>query len=201
VAYFRPPRAVRSSSARSYRNHRSHLDVDRPDGFTGGSGCEPAMWIRANGFFAWPYHWRDTDGPHGGTRRRSISRAPSRRTGLEASGIRARGGYALLPPGPLRPRRARSTPQVGAKLTAREGMLCHVTRCSCSPSLAAAGVDLDSRTPTLCPTDKMREALTHAARRGVRVHRARARGDRFTTSYGRRVVQLRALLEAGVEIP
>ena len=188
VTYFRP--LARSIFQRaSYRNHRRILVVDGRIGFTGGSGVS-RKWM-GNGRVA--DHWRDTDVRMEGPVVEYLQGAFAENW-LEASGI-VLGGDAYFPrplaaPGSVHAQVVRSSPREGSFAMYTLFLL----------AIAAARESISITNPYFVPDDKMREALTQAARRGVRVtvlvpgaidHNLVRQASR--ANFG-------ALLEAGVEI-
>jgi len=157
VAYFRP--LARSIFQRaSYRNHRRILVVDGRVGFTGGSGVS-RKWM-GNGRV--PDHWRDTDVRIEGPVVEYLQGAFAENW-LEASGV-VLGGDAYFP----RPQSAPGTVHAQVvKSSPREGSFAMYTLFLLA--IAAARESISITNPYFVPDDKMREALTQAARRGVRV--------------------------------
>jgi cardiolipin synthase len=188
VAHFRPL-AQSIFQRASYRNHRRILVVDGRIGFTGGSGVS-RKWM-GNGRV--PDHWRDTDVRMDGPVVEYLQGAFAENW-LEASGI-VLGGDAYFPrplaaPGTVHAQVVRSSPREGSFAMYTLFLL----------AIAAARESISITNPYFVPDDKMREALTQAARRGVRVsvlvpgfidHNLVRQASR--ANFG-------ALLEAGVQI-
>jgi cardiolipin synthase len=188
VAYFRP--LARSIFQRaSHRNRRRILVVDGRVGFTGGSGVS-RKWM-GNGRVQ--DHWRDTDVRMEGPVVEYLQGAFAENW-LEASGV-VLGGDAYFPrpvpaPGTVHAQVVRSSPRGGSFAMYTLFLL----------AITSARESISITNPYFVPDDKMREALTQAARRGVRVsvlvpgaidHNLVRQASR--ANFG-------ALLKAGVEI-
>jgi cardiolipin synthase len=157
VAYFHPISKTILDRANN-RNHRRILVVDGRVGFTGGSGVS-RKWM-GNGRVQ--NHWRDTDVRVQGPVVEYLQGAFAENW-LQASGM-VLGGEPyfprpLVPGGPVHAQVVRSSPGGGSFAMYTLFLL----------AIASARRSVYITNPYFVPDDKMRETLTGAARRGVRV--------------------------------